>query len=134
MVLAVMIESIFVVMCESDIPLRQCPLAMDKWLQLVVCPVQTMIGLVINTNKLTMAIPPQYVAEVRELLDTTWHVGRKSFTVNKAQKLTGRLGHLAEGAPWSHCLMTQMYASIAKALASSKAILLDSLHEFKNIT
>jgi hypothetical protein len=29
--------------------------------------------------------------------------------------------------------MTQMYATIAKALASNKAILLDSSHEFKNI-
>ncbi len=86
MVLAAMIESIFSVMGEADTPLCQCPLAMDKWLQLVVRPVQTMIGLVIDSNKLTVAIRPHYVAEVRELLDTTWHVGHKSFTVNKAQK------------------------------------------------
>ena len=83
-----------------------------------------MIGLVIDTNKLTVAILPHYVAKVQELLDTTWHVGRKSFTVNKAQKHTGKLGHLAEGAPWLHHLMTQMDASIAKALASNKAVLL----------
>ena len=64
MVLAAMIESIFAVMGEADTPLCQCPLALDKWLELVVCPVQTMIGLVIDTNKLTVAIPQQYVAEV----------------------------------------------------------------------
>jgi hypothetical protein len=133
MVLAAMIESIFAVMGEADTPLCQCPLALDKWLELVVCPVQTMIGLVINTNKLLVAIPQHYVAEVRELLDTTWHVGCKSFTVNEAQKLTGKLGHLAEGAPWLHRLMTQMYVSIAKVLASNRAILLESLHKFKNI-
>jgi hypothetical protein len=34
--LAAMIESIFTVMGEADTTLRQCPLAMDKWLQLVV--------------------------------------------------------------------------------------------------
>ncbi len=79
---------------------------MDKWLQLVVRPVQTMIGLVIDTNKLTVAIPPHYVAEVGELLETTWHVGRKSFTVNESQKLSGKLGHLTEGPPWFHHLMT----------------------------
>ena len=71
MVLAAMIESIFAVMGEADTTLCQCPLAMDKWLELVVRPVQTMIGLVIDTNKLLVAIPPHYVAEVRELLDTT---------------------------------------------------------------
>ncbi len=107
MVLAGMIESIFALMGVADTPLRQCPLAMDKWLELVVRPVQTMIGLVINTKMLSVAIPQQYVAEVRELLDTTWHVGRKSFTVNEAQKLTVKLRHLAEGAPWLHHLMTQ---------------------------
>ena len=92
-----------------------------------------MIGLVIDTNKLTVAILPHYVAEVQELLGTTWHVGCKSFTVNEAQNFIGKLGHSAEGAPWLHHLMTQMYVTIAKALASNKAILLDSSHEFKNI-
>ena len=121
MTLAAMIEAIFAVMGEPDITIRQCPLAMDKRLELIVKPIQTMIGLVIDTNRLTVAIPQQYIDEVRELLASTWHADRKSFTVNKAKKLTGKLGHLAEGAPWVHHLMTQMYASIAKALAANKS-------------
>jgi hypothetical protein len=32
MVLAATIEAIFVVMGEPDVAVRQCPLAMDKWL------------------------------------------------------------------------------------------------------
>ncbi len=35
MVLAALIEAIFVVMGEPDVAVRQCPLAMDKWLELV---------------------------------------------------------------------------------------------------
>lgn len=84
MTLAAMIEAIFAVMGEPDISIRQCPLAMDKWLDLIIKPIQTMIGLVIDTNKLTVAIPQQYVDEVRELLASTWHADRKSFTVNEA--------------------------------------------------
>ena len=126
MTLAAMIEAIFVVMDEPDTAICQCPLAMDKWPELIVKPIQTMIGLVIDTNRLTVAIPQQYVDEVRELLATTWHINRKSFTVNEADKLTGKLGHLAEGAPWVHHLMTQMYASIAKALAANKTTLMES--------
>jgi hypothetical protein len=34
MVLVAMIEAIFVVMGESDVAVRQCPLAMDEWLEL----------------------------------------------------------------------------------------------------
>ncbi len=38
MVMAAMIEAIFVVMGEPDVAVRQCPLAMDKWLELVIGP------------------------------------------------------------------------------------------------
>jgi hypothetical protein len=97
MVLASLIEAIFVVMGEPDTALRQCPLAMDKWLELVVGPILIMLGLIINTNKLTVAIPEKYMSKLRELIDTTWHVNHRSFTVKEAQKLNGKLGHLAEG-------------------------------------
>ncbi len=58
-VLAATIEAIFIVMGKPDVAVRQCPLAMDKWLELVIGPKQTMLGLIINTNRLTVAIPPK---------------------------------------------------------------------------
>jgi hypothetical protein len=73
MVLAAMIEAIFIVMGKPDVVVRQCPLAMDKWLELVINPKQTMLGLIINTNRLTVAIPLKYLQEVLELLNSTWH-------------------------------------------------------------
>ena len=76
MVLAALIEAIFVVMGVPNTALRQCPLAMDKWLELVVGPILLMLGLIINMNKLTVAIPEKYVSELRDFIDTTWHVNR----------------------------------------------------------
>jgi hypothetical protein len=73
MVLAAMIKAIFIVMGKPDFAVRQCPLAMDKWLELVISPKQTMLGLIINTNRLTVAIPPKYLQEVLKLLNSTWH-------------------------------------------------------------
>ncbi len=73
MVLAATIKAIFIVMGEPDVAVRQCPLAMDKWLELVIGPKQTMLGLIIDTNRLTVAIPPKYLQEVLELLNSTWH-------------------------------------------------------------
>ena len=76
MVLAALIEEIFVVMGKPDTVLRQCPLAMNKWLELVVGPILIILGLIIDTNKLTVAIPDKYLSELRDLIDTIWHLNR----------------------------------------------------------
>jgi hypothetical protein len=73
MVLAAMVEAIFVVMGKPNVAVRQCPLAMDKWLELVIGPKQTMLGLIIDTNRLAVAIPAKYLQEVLDLLNSTWH-------------------------------------------------------------
>jgi hypothetical protein len=99
MVLAATIKAIFVVIGEPDVAVRQCPLAMRKWLELVISPKQTMLGLIIDTNRLTVTIPPKYLQELLELLNSTWHPNRRRFKVSEAQKLT-KLARLAKGANW----------------------------------
>ncbi len=98
LVQAALIEAIFVVMGAPDETVRQCSLALDKWISLVISPRQVMLGLVIDTTTLTVSIPDLYIQEVCLLLNWTWHIHRKRFTVKEAQELTGKLGHLAEGA------------------------------------
>jgi hypothetical protein len=130
MVLAATIEAIFIVMGKPDVGVRQYPLAMDKWLELVIGPKQTMLGLIINTNRLTVAIPPKYLQEVLELLNSTWHPNRLHFKVAKAQKLTGKLARLAKGADWVFHLLSHLYLSIAYALSKNKRLLTESSAEF----
>jgi hypothetical protein len=48
-------------MGKPDVKVRQCPLAMDKWLQLVIGPKQTMLEIIIDTFRLTVAIPLKYL-------------------------------------------------------------------------
>ncbi len=57
MVLATMIEAIFTAMGEPTDSVRQCPLAMDKWNELVIGPRQIGLRLIIDTNRLTVTIP-----------------------------------------------------------------------------
>jgi hypothetical protein len=106
---------------------------MEKWLDLVVSSRQRMLGLIFDTNKLTVGIPPDYVAEVLDLLNTTWHSHRPRFAVGDAQKLTGKLGHLAEGANWVFHLLMHLYASIAYAMSENKRLLIHTSPEFRNI-
>jgi hypothetical protein len=129
-VLAALIEAIFATMGKPDMTVCQCPLAMDKWLEYVIAPKQRMLGLIIDTNNLTVSIPPDYVAEVLYLISTTWHSHCCCFTVGEAQKLMGKLGHLAEGAHWVFHLLMHLYASIAYALAKNKRLLVDTSPEF----
>jgi hypothetical protein len=89
-----------------------------------------MLGLLIDTNTLTVGIPPNYIKEVLDLINSMWHSHRHRFTAGEAQRLTGKLGHLAEGAQWAFHLLTHLYASIAYPLAENKQLLADSSPEF----
>jgi hypothetical protein len=133
MILAAMIEAIFVVMGELDVVARRCPLAMDKWLELVIGPKQTMLGLIINTNRLTIMIPAKYLQEVIDLLNSTWHPNQRHFKVSEAQKLMGKLACLAKGANWVFHLLSHLYSSIAYALSKDKRLLTESSAEFQEI-
>lgn len=131
--LAAIIESIFTVMGEDNPAIRQCPLAMDKWESLVVDTRQTILGISLDTHTMSVSMTPEYTAEIRELLDKTWHLNRKRFTVSEAQSLTGKLARLAEGAHWVFHLLSHLYTSIAYALAENKKLLLESSEEFQSI-
>jgi hypothetical protein len=62
---------------------------MDKWSELVIGPRQIVLAI---------AIPHKYLKKVLDLLNSTWHPNRYCFKDSKAQKLTGKLARLAEGA------------------------------------
>jgi hypothetical protein len=47
--------------------------------------------------------------------------------------LTGKLGHLPQGARWIFHLFSHLYGSIAYALSKNKQLLLESLREFRDI-
>jgi hypothetical protein len=72
-VLAALIEAIFVVMGAPDTSVCQCSLAMDKWEKLQVAPIQTMLGLVIDNNRVTDSVPDNYIQSVCLLIASTWH-------------------------------------------------------------
>ncbi len=131
--LAAVIEAIFAVMGEDNPAIRQCPLAMDKWETLVVETRQTILGVSLDTHAMAVSMTPGYIAEIRELLDTTWHLNRKQFTVSEAQSLTGKLARLAEGAHWVFHLLSHLYTLISHALVENKKLLLESSKEFQTI-
>jgi hypothetical protein len=53
--------------------------------------------------------------------------------MSEAQKLTGKLACLAEGANWVFHLLSHLYLSIAYALSENKRLLTESSAEFRDI-
>ena len=51
-------------MGEPNTAIQKCPLALDKWVDMFVGHIQTMLGLNLDTNKLMVAILGSYVKEV----------------------------------------------------------------------
>jgi hypothetical protein len=63
---------------------------LDKWEKMHVAPIQTMLGLLIDTNRMIGSIPDNYIQGVCLLIESTWHTHRQGFTVKEAQELTGK--------------------------------------------
>jgi hypothetical protein len=77
-----------------------------------------------------VAIPAKYRAEILNLLDSTRHTHWRWFKVSEAQKLTGKLAHLAKGDDWVFHLLSHLYSSIAYVLSENKWLLAKSSQEF----
>jgi hypothetical protein len=131
--LAATIEAIFTVCDRSHIEVRQCSLSLEKWDELVVGTVQIVLGLTVDTNKLTIGITPEYRSQVRQLLNESWPTSRRIFKVADIQKLVGKLARLGEGAPWIYKIMSHIYTSRAFALKQNKELLLACSPKFREI-
>jgi hypothetical protein len=78
--LAAVIKAIFLVCGEIDLELRQCPLLLEKWMELLVGPRQVILGLVVDTNKMTVAWPIIYSASQRPVEREVGQQPQKSST------------------------------------------------------
>ena len=63
------IEAIFVVMGRPQPEVRQCPLAMDKWMDMRVSRKKIFLGLEFDLRQLTVGIPQAYLDEVQAIFD-----------------------------------------------------------------
>ncbi len=70
--LAAIIEAIFTVCGRPDTAVRQCPLSLENWDELIVGPIQVVLGLVVDTNRMTVGITDEYLNQVWTLLKQ-WH-------------------------------------------------------------
>jgi hypothetical protein len=88
--LAAVIEAIFTVCGDPDTAVHQCSFSLKKWHKLIVGPRQIVLGLVVDTNKMTVDFPDKYIQQVWDLLDL-WDPNTRFFKMNTMQKLVRKL-------------------------------------------
>ena len=74
------------------------------------------MGVDINTRRLAVRTPAEYVEETVQVLKSTWNPHKYTFIISDAEIITGRLGYIAETSPWLRFMMSFMHTSIARAL------------------
>ncbi len=130
--LAAIIKATFVVCGTPNVAVRQCPLSLEKWHKLIVGPRQIVLGLVVDTTKMTVGIMPEYLQQVRDLL-SNWDSNKRFFNVGDMQKLVGKLARLGKGAPWIFKLVSHLYTSLGYTLKNNKKLLETCSQEFRDL-
>lgn len=69
--IAASIKAIFVLLGESNMALRQNPISWDKLHELLVTPVNRILGIVLDLCRMTVGTPPDFIASTINLLQTT---------------------------------------------------------------
>ena len=129
--LAAAAQAIFTVLGFPAVAIRQCAVALDKWKELFVSYRLILLGLEFNTREMTVSIPHAYRLEVCELLNTHWHGGRRSFTINEIEILVGKLGRIGQAFRPMYHLMGSLYKSVAFCLNKAEAYKLTVSKDFR---
>ena len=95
--MAASIEAIFVQLGESDLLSGQDPILFDKMEETIVLYCNLGLGQYINTRKMTVKTPTEYVNNTVQVLQCHWHKNRKTFCINEMESPAGELYHISVG-------------------------------------
>jgi hypothetical protein len=54
-----------------------------------VCQCKTVLGLITDTNRMTISVPNNYIQTIFLLINSTWHTYYQQLTAEEAQEFTG---------------------------------------------
>jgi hypothetical protein len=130
--LAAIIKANFVVCGQPDITIHQCPFLLEKWNKLISGPKQIILGLIADTNKMTVGVTHKYIQQIQDLLNL-WEPNCRLLKMIDMQKLIEKLAQLGEGAPWVFKLMSHLYTSLAYALKNNTELLKKGSSGFREL-
>ena len=88
------IKAIFILLGPSNLSCCQDPISLDKLPEMLVALVNCILILTLDLCRLTLNIPPDFLAEVSTMLCMTWGLHWHTFTIHEVEELTGKLNHI----------------------------------------
>ena len=130
---AASIKAIFILLGDSDIEHRQDPISFDKLEGMVISYANKVLGQIINTRRMDVETPPEFITDTINEINKTWHQRRQQFTLSEAEIIAGRLGYIAETNPWLKILVSHLYTSITAAISKNKAHQIHTSADFRSM-
>ena len=126
------IESLMIILGESDLAKRQDPISWEKLFEMIIHWKNKILGNHIDTRKMTIQAPQEYIDKVVKLMDDKWNQHRRAFEVKEAEMLAGQLTHIANTTLWLKHLLAHVYTSITAGLSTNKSILVCTSKSFRD--
>jgi hypothetical protein len=126
------IAAIYILLGPSDLQCQQDPISFDKLTDMTISPVNRVLGHIVDTRRMTLSTPPEFIADVASSLATMWGPHRKSFTLREIETLVGKLNHMALAAPWLRFLMAQVSFPLPQPYAAVRPTWWQQVHPFEH--
>ena len=110
--MAASIEALFIILGRLSENERRSPLSMDKFAEFHCSWRKQQLGLLLDTRKMTVALPEDKFQRMYNTLTTTWHHARKSFTLLEGVTLLGHLEHACTVCPWGRHLFCAIRSAV----------------------
>ena len=130
--LAASIESIFILLGDSDLLRRQDAVSFDKMCALPVAPFNIVLGLFFDMRLLTVGPPQAFLDKTLQAIKP-YHSARRSFQVRDLSELLGLLQHIANSSRWMQYILSHLYTSLAASLRCNKAHLINTSKDFREL-
>jgi hypothetical protein len=87
------------IMLGEPVSIRPSPLSIEKFKSHECSPVRRQLGVIINTNNMTVSVPADKLDQLRAIIEK-FPPHREQFTILEGAKLLGNLDHLGAILPW----------------------------------
>jgi hypothetical protein len=112
------VESCFLIFGDRDDNLRPCPLSLEKFQSSVCSPIRQQLGIVVNTNTMTISLPTDKLKNLQNLL-LPFHPFRAKCSIYQGAQLLGVLDHVGQYMPFFRHLYISIRESFNSALKSA---------------
>jgi hypothetical protein len=97
--MAASLDSGFTIFGAWNDAARPCAISLEKLFQTMCSPIRTQLGIVVNTNHMTISLPQTKIQKLAHLLKP-FHDNRHRMSLIEGAELLGNLDHIGGVIPW----------------------------------